>query len=433
MFEAYEKFRSCIVRHLDEVLDQRAKDPGAKMALRQQLGVGETFFSDLRRRRGRLPVDKVLALVELMNLDGLEFMITALTKGVRVDVLPPDGEDFGTQALIELARKCFETTGAQGDAARGFWKYKVLERMRSEAPRRCIGLVRVAMPHVHRSFLPYLLGVHGSALRALNQYEQAIAAFDVGAELAQKPKDLSAQANMKQRELHVWFEHGDLKRAHRLAVEAGNLCDLAGDRAGKGRCLVDQGGMLHHLGQLDLSIQAYKLALRLLPTDERDHRFSALLGTAFGLEQLGRLSEAGVWADRAYSHRQGVSRSLVASLHWLRGRLAGHLGRHDLAAAYRQEAFQYFFDREMYIDAADAAIELCESYLLLGKPDLATRTAQSSIALVGRLRKNRGAAATIAELARQVASGKQLTLSLIDQARRSLEQSKRPGASPDRG
>ena len=420
MSEPYEKFCSCIVRHLDEVLEQRAKEPGAKKALRQQLGVGASFFGDLRRRRGRLPVDKVLDLVDLMGLDGLEFVITALSQEPRLDVLPSDSEDFGTQALIELARKCFETTGAQGDPSRGFWKYKVLERMRSEAPRRCIGLVRVAMPHVHRSFLPYLLGVHGSALRALNQYEQAIMALDAGAELARDLKDLSAQANMKRREAYVWFEQGNLEASLRLAVEAGNKCDLAGNSIGKGRCLVDQGRWLHHQGEFCLSLKANKAALRLLPLQERDHRFSAMLGNAYNFEQCADLSKAWIWTELASHHRRGISRSLEASFFYLRGRLAKRRADYVQSAKAYKEAFDFFFQREMYLDAAEAAIELCEAYLLSGREDLARATAESSMALIGRLRNNRVAAATIVELGRSAVAGKTLSLNFLERSRRSL-------------
>ncbi len=417
----YEELYSRIIQKLDEILAVRAKDRGVKQALRKQLGVGETFFSDLRRQRYRLPLDKVLGLLDLLEVDGREFLRSVLDNEPHRNILPPDSEDFGTKSLVQLARQCFGTTGTQGDPARGSWKYKILERMRSEEPRRCVGLVRVAIPHVHRSFLPYLLGVHGSALRALNQYEQAIEAFGVGTELAQKLEDLSALANMKQRELHVWFEQGDLERALGLAVEAVNLCELAADPVGKGRCLVDQGAMLHHAGHFDLSIRAFGAALRLLPLVETDNRYSAMLNQAYNFEEIGRLAEAWTWAALAASQSQGVTQHLLIAGLTLRGRLCKRRGDHKGSAQVFREAFDFFLQAERYLDAAEAAIDLCEAHLLAGQPAMATATARSSMLLIGRLRNNRIAAATIAELGRFAAGHKTLSLQFLERSRRMLQ------------
>lgn len=424
----YEEFCQRIVRRLDEVLAIRAKHRGAKQALRRKLGVGETFFSDLRRQRYRLPLDKVLRLLSLIEVDGREFLLSVLEEDRQRDLLPPDGEDFDTEATTELARQCFERTGRKGDPARGFWKYKILERMRSEEPRRCVGLVRSAMPFVHRSFLPYLLGVHGSALRVLNQYEQALKAFAVGTELAERLEDLSALANMKQRELHVWFEQGDLERALGLAVEAVNLCELAGDSVGKGRCLVSQGGMLHHSAQFDLSTRALRAALLLLPTVESDYRYSAKLGVAYNFEEIGCLAEARTWALLAASNSQGVSQHLLVAGLTLRGRLCKRLADYRGAARVFQEAFDFFIRTERYLDAAESSIDLCEAHLLAGQTASATATARSSIQLIGHLRGNRVAAAAIAELGRFAASHNSLSLQFLERSRKALQATLRNGA-----
>lgn len=420
----YEEFYSRVVAKLDEVLELRASDRGRKRALRKALGVGESFFGDLRRQKGRIPMDKILKLLNHLKVDTRQFLRSVVDDEPSACLLPRDSEDFGTSELIAVAQESFAESNPHECSSKGYWKYKVLERMRSEQPRRTITLVKVAIPHVHRLFVPYLLGVYGSALRALNHYEQALESFAAGREMARKLGDLSVLGNLRRRELHVWFEQGDLNKALRLAVEAGNLFELDGNYGGKGRSLVDQAGMFHHLGHFTFSIRAGKAALRLLPAGEIDHRFAAMLGNAFNLEQMGRTTEAKNWAEMAHEASQGVGQSMMASLLWLRGRLAKHDGDHHLAARCHSEAFSYFFDREMYLDAAGAAIELCEAHLLSRRPDLAEETARSSMVLIGRLRRNRTAAATIAELSRLAASGRMLTLKILDQARLSLEESK---------
>ena len=72
----YETLHDRIVHRLLSLVDQRGR--GARSDLQEALEVGSTFFYDLNRQKGRLPMDKITQLLGLLEVHPAQFFYEAL-------------------------------------------------------------------------------------------------------------------------------------------------------------------------------------------------------------------------------------------------------------------------------------------------------------------------------------------------------------------
>ena len=78
-----------VIMRLERLVEERF-GVGSKPQLQERLGVGSTFFSDLRRHRARLPMDKIAQLLTLLGEHPAVFFYEALRDG---DLPPLPGTD----------------------------------------------------------------------------------------------------------------------------------------------------------------------------------------------------------------------------------------------------------------------------------------------------------------------------------------------------
>lgn len=85
----YSTLHDRVVRRLDLLIGKLG--PGARTQLLDSIEVGSTFFTDLRRQKARLPMDKLAQLLELLGEPPAEFFYEALREPGMPD-LPVSGE-----------------------------------------------------------------------------------------------------------------------------------------------------------------------------------------------------------------------------------------------------------------------------------------------------------------------------------------------------
>jgi len=308
---------------------------------------------------------------------------------------------------------------------RGYVYYQRLDRLRLSEPARAARLAGSALPLVDPLLVPGLLGVLGSSLRRMSLLRAAHRTLTEALAIARRQGNRWALADLRQRLAHVHGDRGEYRRALELAVEAANLHLIRGDRAGAGRALVDQGLWHYHLEEYRESIAANFAALRELPAAEVNHRFAAFLGLAYDHQALDDLAEARQWAAAAEQTTAGVGDAMVASLRWLRARLAMDQGDFAEAEEQYRRAVDHYLERDQPLDAATATVELARAQFLGGRVAAAVATARSMMRYIGPLEPSRLATGAVIDLARTAVAGEALTLERLEEARRRLARARR--------
>lgn len=229
---------------------------------------------------------------------------------------------------------------------------------------------------------------------------------------------------MQQRIAHVYCDLGDSRTAILCSNTGIRLYLQLDDRVGQGQSMVDLGNWFYHLEEYGEALECNRLALRLLPTSEVDHRFSALLSNAYCLEQLGDLEGADRWTEIAQLHSEGVKGALLASLYWMRGKLAARRSQYSKARKRFEDAHKFYVDRGFPLFAAATAIELCEVLLLMGRPDEAKKTAMDSKELVKHLEESKVVKGIVITLSESAAAGRPITLKFLADLRQRLAKAK---------
>ncbi len=237
---------------------------------------------------------------------------------------------------------------------------------------------------------------------------------------ARRARDVAGEADALQRLGYVLSDRGGHRQALELAERAGGIYDRIGDKAGRGRALVDQGVFLYHLGAFQDSAAATLEALGPLPHRAQRSRFAAfqLLGSCYN--QLGNLTAAGDYVDRAGKLLDAIEPRTAATLLWLRAAITARRGGAGAVGLYRQAL--EILRGVHYADAALITVELVRALILQGRLDEALQTALTVRELVIPLQRNRHVSAALAELIR---GGREaLTLARVERVRAALEQAR---------
>ncbi len=237
---------------------------------------------------------------------------------------------------------------------------------------------------------------------------------------ARRKRDDAGQADALQRLAYVVADRGDHRQALDLAERAGGIYDRIGDRAGRGKALVDQGVFLNGLGRYRAGIRAQSLALDLLPETDHRNRFSVLQGLGHLHRMAGDLGNANLYASRAAELLHAVEPRMAATLLWLRAAIAAQHGTAGAVDLYRQALALLLTVH--YADAALVTVELVQVLILQGRHAEAHETALTVRQLVIPLQHNRHVSAALAELIR---GGREaLNLARVERVRAALEQAR---------
>lgn len=278
-----------------------------------------------------------------------------------------------------------------------------LEQLCIDNPKEVVRRAEDAMAVARPSELPRLCSVCGAAFRRMAELDQAYHVLSKGMDLAKAVKDREAEAELLQRIACVFGDRGDYIRAMATSENAAFRFLEAGNLAGSGRCLFDQGMWLYYLEEFKRSIRICRSAYKVLPDRESNHRFSALQCMALCYLELGDQARARRYADLAIRFRGQIGVSMWAKFLWLDAKLKVRDGRFEAAEDDLQEALDLFLGMDAFLDAALACVEITWIVLRGGEPRRARDIASSyGSLLVGhpRLGDNRLASAAIMELVR---------------------------------
>lgn len=303
---------------------------------------------------------------------------------------------------------------------RGYWTYRLLDRLRMDDPRKVVHLADAALERVDRRLVPWILGAYGSALRRMTLLREAFEIEGRAVQLAEYLGDPLAKANLLQRLAHVLSDFGDNEKAIEYSQNARWLYYENRDTIGEGRAYVDQGKWHYNLQQYPKTIDCHREALRLLPARETNNRFAAYLGHAYCYEQYGELEQSEKWSGLAEKLIENVSPTMVRSFLWYRGKLAMRRGFHDVGAERFRAAYDFYVEKEYYLYAAACSVELCEALMLCQRPAEANEVARELIGLVTFVENEcvKGAMATLRDY---MATGRPITLRLLADLRKQME------------
>lgn len=396
---------------------------GSVALVQDRLKLGAGYFKNQRRAgRRRVDVRVLFRSLDLLGVDAAEFFASLLGDADPVDRFRTDAAMLcrNRQQPAILAALAERNSAGAGE---GEFDPAALDRLRYGEPRRLLRRTRSLALQVSDADLPVLLGIHASACRVIHKLEEAQIVLAYALDLAKG--DNAVLADLVQRASYVAFETGEAEKALALSERATLIYLRAGDLAGVGKSLVDQGGWLAALNRTEEQLQTYESALRYLEADSdrldvRRNRFSCLGNLSVAYRRLGDLRKARQCVRMAHRCSQGSGPTEIGKLHWLEAQIARDAG--DLEAAERH--FQRAVDALRPVAPVDSALctlDLVRTQLRRGATAAAYQSAREMTALVQTLHKNRVAAAAVADCVRCALTGQGLSVSFLDRVGRILK------------
>lgn len=442
----YDTWQLGVVTFLEKLVERRGATEGGREEIFERLGLPGGFLRDMRRRlripNRRLPFNDLFRVFERFG----EHPVVALYEAGRtvdpglpelpIEAPYPPTSAMSKELLEELETWMKEESATEAgaetplEAQSGYRTWRRLHRLVLSAPLVVLDQARPALTLASRALRPRILAVVGTALRKSGDLDGATHLIEEARQQAKTLGDLWAEADATQRLSRVTLLRGEIEEAIHQVREAGSLYTELGDRAGVGRTLLSQGHYFAHREDFARAESLFRAALRELPPDEVDFRFSAFTNLARSASQMGQPTTALRWLRSATAHREGVGDELIYVCFQMRGVLAFENG-------HSSEAVDCFYDcRDYYLGAGDpleatySTVWLCHALLEEGRIGELMKVANESLQLVGLLKRHPTAAAVMVSLVRQLKRGRIRATQLVKYRQR-LEAVRGRGASSD--
>ncbi len=424
------------VGSVHRLLAQKLDDKrGRRTEVEQDLGLPAGYFA-YHSNRGQLEFGVLLDALKLMGLKASSFLAEALegeaeglaevvgsnppepvTKVVESTSIDPD-EDDTEAGQVSPARDGNSPKGKSPKPTVCLEWLGALDDLRYENP--CVALQRLLEPEwIPPRFAAAYLGVCGSTLRMLVQLEDARRCLRVAEYLASRDGDSTMEARLLQRQAAVLAVAGHFEVALEMAERATGIYDCLGDTLGLSKAIHDQGHYLFHLAEYKRAIIAHRRALRYL--DDPVYRIAALHALGFCYYEVGDLSSAMRYLDRAQGRLEAAPSSFLGNILWLKGTIQVDLGRFREAEKSLVAAVAVL-KRVDPVDAALLALQVVRVQLLQGEGTRAWSTALEASEFIQPFKANRLMGAALVQLLR--GGNRALTLEAVDCARRQIEESR---------
>ena len=374
------------------------------------------------RRRGQLELGVLHQTLAEIGVEPARFW--AEVCGIDLDPVDvakrPTGPPKDPVVRRALAR--WEAPAPGPSRRLGEEELRRLDDLRDSEPQRGVREASAALAEAEKEQIPQLLAVYGSARRVEARLDLALEALRWALDVAERGgADRRLRADVLQRLGVAHAFTGDHSLGLLLAREAAQEYRLAGDGAGEGRSLVDQGTRYAHLDRLDEAVGAYEAALRRLPEHEAKHRFGAWHSLAVAYHRRGSLPEAMESVREAEELAPKVGPRLSALLLATKAEVVTGLGDH------REAERCYAAELEIYrpispIDAALASVDLVRAQLRGGRVGPAIDTVRGLCTFLGPLENNEVAREAISELVCMAWRGEEMTLRALDRVARAIEE-----------
>ncbi len=404
-------------RRLIEALDDEVRSLGRGSITEMELALGRKETKGWwqgRVKRGYVTSAQLFGIFEFLGLNPARFIRQVLGNEGELELHRPKGDP---PEIVHRAWARFHDDGGL-EGTLGKDTVTTLDRMRYEEPQRAIDQATALIKYCPRELVPHLLGVAGSAWRLLVQLDKAEHAICAALQMAQRLDDDQMVGELLQRLSYVLLERGELEVALGAAERASSFHLRCDNIEGVGKTLVDQGIWLRALGKREAAISVLRLALKLLPEEERHNLAGALqtLGTCF--RELGEPEIALEYAFQAEELTPGLPRVVADKVKWLRANAWADLGKLSEAEELLRSVVRNLAEVHLG-EMALATCDLMRVYLMDGRITEAFEAATALRALVEPLRENKIASAAIAKLLRDGETG--LTLALAEEVRTRIE------------
>ncbi len=397
-----------------EALDREVRRGSIRQMERSPGLKKEKGWWQSRVKAGHITTDQYVAVCDFLGLDPARFLQEALDPKGGLGLHRPTGEP---PEIVKRAWARFhDDDGFSGTL--GEDTLKTLDRMRYEEPQRAVDQATSLVRYSPRKLVPGLLGVAGSAWRLMVQLDEAEHAIYAALQMAQSLDDDRMVGELLQRLSYVLLERGQLETALGFSEKASTFHLRCENIEGVGKTLVDQGIWLRGLGRWQAAMSVLRLALKLLPEEEKHNHSAALLLLGTCYRELGEPEIALKYANQAEALATGLPRLETDKIGWLRGNAWADLGRLTDA----EDLLRNVVGSLAKIHLGEMALATCDLirvYLLGGRMMKAFKAATALRALIEPLRSNKIASAAIASLLRDGEAG--LTLALAQEVKTRIE------------
>lgn len=406
----------------------RASGSGSVGRVERSLDLAQGYFRD-QRRPGRRRVDlKVLhdALAEL-GVDISEFFASVLG---TVD----PGELFQTRAKgLERKRRSSVLQALADRAGRGFEgtseavevDFEALDAQRDTNPSAVRRTTRDLVGRVADRDLPRLLGIYGSACRALGQLDEAQVVLAKALGMVHRDLRPALAGELLLRCASLAADRTQYDEAVPLTEQALVCYAKADDPVGIGKSLLNQGMAHGCMERSDEELRAFHAALGFLPTDSEQldvvrSLFSCRMNLAVAYRKRGELETAQQFAAAAEELGRHVGPALFGKLVWLRGTMARQQEHYAEAEDHLQRALEIHRDVAPVVTAL-LAVEVVQVQMLQGHTRRAHETARMMASLLRPLEGHPLGSAAITELVRCALSGRGLSLAFLEKLAQGIE------------
>lgn len=388
------------------------------------LGLQQGFIRN-NRRAGRLEMGRLGTYLQALGIEPAPFFRHAFAAGApqadgvgdpvvacgaEAGMLPRSRVAFGLITAAPGAPVAALTPGERAQLARlDALRYENHAAARAKAEKLC----RTALHRDHPQLAIRAAGVAASACRLALALDDAQLLLWGAYQLAERIHDESAATDLIQRMAYVTADRGRYEYALALADRALLRYQALQDEVGMGRLHVKRGTLLRKMGVWGQALEAFRVALELLPDEELKFRITAFHSSArIYLDRNDiRMATACVEAISRYHLEGEVYEGRLA---WLSAQVAMQREDYDRAEAYYLDTIAAFDHASSPGDAALAAIELVRLYLKLGRRYDARAIAQGMQARIFQLPQNDVLASAAWELLR-LGQDNEISLELVNE------------------
>jgi tetratricopeptide (TPR) repeat protein len=398
------------------------------------------YFRDQRRAgRERCDLRVLLQALDALKVDPAEFFAKVLGPAELVARFTADAAVL--RRRLKHPPRILARERERGAAERGApaeltdalgHELAALEDLRYGDPQRVMQRATALVTEVPVGHRPWVLGLYGSACRVAGRLKEAQMVLGRALDLAAELGDPRAEADLLQRASYVVGDLGQFESAFHFAERATLLFVELGDLTGVGKAMVDQGVWLGCLDRDANAHRAFLAALHFLPEngepDVRRNRIACLMSLGNLARRRGDLEAAREHLEVARAAADGstVGPAFLGKLVALQALIAEASGDLERAEEHFREAFEIYRPITL-LDTAVTAVDLARVQLQRGRIDAASGTARTLLASIDPtdVEEQPPVSATVVEMVRYLAAGRELTAAALERLRSELERAKR--------
>jgi len=234
-------------------------------------------------------------------------------------------------------------------------------------PKVCLTKLKLLRTEVRELEKPVWLGVRGTAERRLTRLDSARVSLSMAFRIARRAgsprEDLG---DLLLRSGTVAGADGDFPLAYGLAREAAQEFMAAGCKEGVGRSLVNQGQWLNHLGEIDLSEEAFLAAGKFLGETQHDHLYAMNQGLAVVRYQKSDTEGSLRFVEEAKENAYKADSRDFLKIKWIEAWLMEEMGEIEEAHGSFVSLFEKYKESENFVESVLSGLEACRLVARMG-------------------------------------------------------------------